>query len=163
MLVMGVCNPAGESADYNGLYFTDAELRELACGQVQDVPVKEEHNGQELGHVISSFVDRVGRLNYVMWIAEDTVEGAIAAGLVKDGIARELSLGYSMDVAHTGQKLQAGAKQRVIEVSLVRKGAREAYFITAYEEEGQRTCFRKTEAAAAERAHTDPWALFDLP
>jgi len=45
-----------------------------------------------------------------MRIAEDTVEGAIAAGLVQDGIARELSLGYSVDVAHTGQKLQAGAK-----------------------------------------------------
>jgi hypothetical protein len=29
MLVMGVCNPAGESASYNGLYFTDSELREL--------------------------------------------------------------------------------------------------------------------------------------
>jgi len=91
-------------------------------------------------------------------IAEDTVEGAIAAGLVKDGIARELSLGYSVDVAHTGQKLQAGAK-RVLEVSLVRKGAREACFITAFEEEGQRTRFRKAEAAEG----ADPWALFDLP
>lgn len=29
---MGVCNPAGEAADYNGLYFTDAELRALARG-----------------------------------------------------------------------------------------------------------------------------------
>ena len=29
---MGVCNPAGEAADYNGLYFTAAELRELAAG-----------------------------------------------------------------------------------------------------------------------------------
>ena len=97
MLVMGVCNPAGEKADYNGLYFTDAELRELARGQLQDVPVKAEHRGQELGRVVSSFVDGAGRLNCVMRIAEDTVEGAIAAGLVKDGIARELSLGYSVD------------------------------------------------------------------
>jgi hypothetical protein len=38
-----------------------------------------------------------------MRIAEDTVEGAITAGLVKDGIARELSIWYSDDVAHTGQ------------------------------------------------------------
>jgi len=39
------------------------------------------------------------RLNCLMRIAEDTVEGTIAAGLVKDGIARELSLGYTVDVA----------------------------------------------------------------
>jgi hypothetical protein len=103
-------------------------------------------------------VDGDGRLNCVMRIAEDTVEGAIAAGLVKDGIARELSLGYSVDVAHTGQKLQAGAK-RVLEVSLVRKGAREACFVTAFEEEGQRTRWRAGQAAPC----ADPWALFDLP
>jgi hypothetical protein len=30
--------------------------------------------------------------------------------LVKDEIATELSLGYSVEVEHTGQKLQAGAK-----------------------------------------------------
>jgi hypothetical protein len=79
MLVMGVCNPAGEAADYNGLYFTDAELRELARGQLQNVPVKAEHRGQELGRVVSSFVDGEGRLNCMMRIAEETVEGAIAA------------------------------------------------------------------------------------
>ena len=152
MLVVGVCNPAGEAADYNGLYFTDAELRELARGQLQDVPVKAEHRGQELGRVVSSFVDGEGRLNCVMRIAEDTVEGAIAAGLVKDRIARELSLGYSVDVAHTGQKLQAGAK-RVLEVSLVRKGAREACFVTAFEAEGGQTHFARTQE--------NPWALFD--
>jgi len=163
MLVMGVCNPAGEAADYNGLYFTDAELRELARGQLRDVPVKAEHRGQELGRVVSSFVDGAGRLNCVMHIAEDTVEGAIAAGLVKDGIAGELSLGYTVDVAHTGQKLQAGAK-RVLEVSLVRKGAREACFVTAFEEEGQRTRFRAAPAGGpALCPHADPWALFDLP
>jgi hypothetical protein len=33
--------------------------------------------------------------------------------------------------------------------------------VTAFEEEGQHTRFRKAEAA--EGAHADPWALFDLP
>jgi hypothetical protein len=45
------------------------------------------------------------------------------------------------------------------EVSLVRKGAREACFVTAYEEEGQRTRWRAEQAAPC----ADPWALFDLP
>ena len=78
MLVMGVCNPAGEAVDYNGLYFTDEELRQLARRQLQNVLVKAEHSGQELGRVVSSFVDGEGRLNCVMRIAEETVEGAIA-------------------------------------------------------------------------------------
>lgn len=161
MLVTGVCNPAGEAQGYNGLYFTDAELEDLTrSGRLLDVPVKAEHRGQELGRVVSSFVDGAGRLNCVMRIAEDTVEGAIAAGLVKDGIAGELSLGYSVDVAHSqqGKKLQAGAKN-VLEVSLVRKGAREACFVTAYEEEGQGTRFR---AARGHAGQLDAWAEFDL-
>lgn len=155
MLVMGVCNPAGEAEDYNGLYLTDTEIRALAVTALRNVPVKAEHRGQELGRVVSSFVDCEGKLNCVMRISEDTVEGAIAAGLVKDGIARELSLGYTVDVEHTGQKLQAGAK-RVLEVSLVRRGAREACYVTAFEEEGKGTRWR-TDAASS-----DPWAVFDM-
>ena len=158
MLVMGVCNPAGERAGYNGLYFTDSELQELAGeGRLLHVPVKAEHRGQELGKVVSSFVDTAGRLNCVMRIEDDTVEGAIATGLVKDGIAHELSLGYSVDVTHSENKLQSGAKN-VLEVSLVRKGARDACFVTAYEEEGQLTSFR----AGASAPPADTWALFDL-
>jgi hypothetical protein len=52
-----------------------------------------------------------------------------------------------------GQKLQAGAK-RVLEVSLVRKGAREACLVTAFEAEGGQTLFARTQE--------NPWALFDL-
>ena len=86
---MGVCNPAGEVEDYNGLYFTDTELRELASRQLQDVHVKLEHSEEELGRLVSSFVDGVGRLNCLILITEDTVEGAIAAGLVKDGFGED--------------------------------------------------------------------------
>ena len=163
MLVMGVCNPPGERDGYNGLYFTDAELRQLSAdGRLLHVPVKAEHRGQELGRVVSSFIDPAGRLNCVMRIADDTVEGAIAAGLVKDGIARELSLGYSVDVAHSDNKLRASAKN-VLEISLVRKGARDACFVTAYEEEGQGTRFRKQAAHVAQQPlEQDPWEAFDL-
>ena len=108
-----------------------------------------------------------------MRISDNTVEGAIAAGLVKDGIAGELSLGYSVDVAHSDNKLLAGAKN-VLEISLVRKGAREACFVTAFEEDGQRTRFRKQQGASTrsspgqgarswqDSSEADPWALFEL-
>ena len=53
----------------------------------------------------------------------------------------------------------------MLEVSLVRKGAREACFVTAFEEEGQRTHFRRSASAGAQpegSPHADPWALFEL-
>lgn len=163
MLVTGCANPAGESAadGYNGLYFTDAELQTIVGERkMLGCPVKAEHGGVELGRVVSSYVDGAGKLHCVMNIDERSVEGAIAAGLVRDGIAKELSLGYSVDVAHSagGEGLQAQTKQ-ILEVSLVRKGAREACFVLAYEDDqGARgTQFTRTQQAAR-----DPWATFDL-
>ena len=152
MLVTGCANPAGESAadGYNGLYFTDAELQAIVGERkMHGCPVKAEHGGAELGRVVSSYVDGAGRLQCVMHIDERSVEGAIAAGLVRDGIAKELSLGYSVDVAHSaegGRGLQAQTKQ-ILEVSLVRKGARDACFVLVYEDDAGRG-----RGAAARRA-----------
>jgi hypothetical protein len=162
MLVMGVCNPAGEDQEYNGLYFTDSELRELVCsGALWNVPVKDEHRGEELGTVVSSFVDAGGKLNCVMRINDDTVEGTIAGGLVKDGIARELSLGYSVDVAHSENKLVAQAK-KVLEISLVRKGARDACYVTAFEEEGKQTHWCTENNKDEDIEQRNPWDDFHL-
>ena len=157
MLVMGVANPSGEADSYNGLYFTQQELNSLTTAhKLNNVPVKAEHKGNAVGHIVSSFVDDRGKLNCIMHIDENEVEGAVCAGLVRDGIAAELSLGYQVDVKHSekGEKLQAGEKQ-VLEVSLVRKGAREACYVTAYEEENGRTKFTRTGQA-------DAWNCFDL-
>ena len=132
MLVMGVCNPEGEKDEYNGLYFTDTELRDLEGG-LNSIPVKAEHKGDQLGEIVSSFVDEEGRLQCLMRL-NDSVEGAIAQGLVKNGIVSELSLGYSVDLEHSdnGNKLQA-RKKTVMEVSLVRKGARDRCYVLAFE------------------------------
>jgi hypothetical protein len=167
MLVTGCVNPAGESASagYNGLYLTDAELKDVVeHRRMLRVPVKAEHGGAGLGHVVSSYMDGDGRLHCVMHIDECSVEGAIAAGLVRDGIASELSLGYSVDVAHSadGEGLQA-QKKEIIEVSLVRKGARENCLVTAYED-GLGTRFTRVQAGAGAGAEAaaDPWGSFDL-
>jgi len=155
MLVTGCANPAGESADagYNGLYFTDAELQAVVSERKMiGLPVKAEHGGAALGRVVSSYLDRDGRLNCVMRIDEDSVEGAVAAGLVRDGIATELSLGYAVDVAHSqdGERLRAGVKE-MHEVSLVCKGARHACLITGYQDDGGAT-FSRVAGAGAGRA-----------
>jgi hypothetical protein len=154
MLVTGCANPAGESAEagYNGLYFTDVELQTVVAeGRMLGLPVKAEHGGAQLGRVISSYLDGDGRLNCVMKIDENSVEGAVAAGLVRDGVATELSLGYAVDVAHSqdGGRLQAQTKE-LHEISLVCKGARHACLITGYQDEGGAT-FERVRAGAGAR------------
>lgn len=169
MLVTGCANPAGESANdgYNGLYFTDRELREVVDGRrMLGVPVKAEHGGVHLGHVVSSYLDSSGRLNCVMKIDEHSVEGAIAAGLVRDGIASELSLGYAVDVTHSadGEGVQAQTKE-IHEISLVREGARHACLITGYQDDSGATFTRVQAAARAAQgaeAAADPWSTFHL-
>ena len=64
MLVMGIANPTGEKDSYNGLYFTENELKSLIKdSKLIDVPVKAEHKGDAVGRIVSSFVDDEGKLN----------------------------------------------------------------------------------------------------
>ena len=157
MLVTGVCNPRGERSQYNGLYLTGEEMQRIVdTRELQGVPVKTEHSGGGVGTVVSSFLDDAGRLHAVMDIQEDSVEGALTAGFIKDGIAADLSLGYSVDVAHSksDDALKAGAK-KLLEVSIVRKGAREGCHINAYSEAGKEVVF----VAQQERSCWDEFGL----
>lgn len=149
MLVAGVCNPTGEESGYNGLYLTAGELTGL-LGEIKGTPVKAEHTGEALGTVISGFVDSTGALNCVIRI-NDSLEGEIARGLVRDGIAADFSLGYTVDVTHSHERLLAG-KKRLLEISLVRRGARRGCHIMAYADDN-------SDATLLRR---DPWAMFDL-
>ena len=124
MLLLGTCNPSGERAQYNGLYYTADELAALVhSNALRGVPVKTDHTGNEIGRVVSGFLDASGALQCVMEVDESTLEGAIAGGFVRDGVAADLSLGYSVDVQHTDDRLKAGAK-KMLEISIVRRGAR---------------------------------------
>lgn len=158
MLVTGVANPPGEMEAYNGLYLTVPEMeRIVAERELQGVPVKTEHTGGNVGTVVSSFIDKQGRLHAVMDIEEGSVEGALTAGFIRDGVAADLSLGYSVDVAHSKKddKLKAGAK-RLLEVSIVRKGARSGCHINAYSEKGREVVFVGPARAA------ECWEAFGL-
>ena len=152
MLIMGVCNPTGEADTYNGLYMTATELAEIVRdNKMRNLPVKTEHAGSEVGHVVTSFLDAGGNLNCVMQLSASSVPASLAQGFVRDGLALDLSLGYTVDIQNTDSKLHAREK-KIVEVSLVRKGARRGCHITAYQEEGKQVVFRKNDA----------WAAFDL-
>lgn len=131
MLICGVANPSGEREGYNGLHLKGSEIDEIIAGrEMVGLPVKIEHKGVGIGNVISAFKDREGRLNCVMEISPDEVEGAIAQEWLQDGTAGELSLGYVVDINQSvkGNRLRAGKKQ-ILEVSIVRKGARQGCMI----------------------------------
>jgi hypothetical protein len=165
MLVLGTCNPRGEGATYNGLYLRQAELEDVVATRAMvDVPVKTEHSGANVGRVVSAFLDGGGALQCVMEVDEASVVGSLAGGFVRDQVAAELSLGYVVDVQHSekggkdGKRLQAGAK-KVLEVSLVRKGARDGCHITAYQDPGKAVVYT---AAGTTDAAADAWASFSL-
>jgi hypothetical protein len=135
MLIMGICNPRGESSSYNGLYLTENELYQIVDdNRLLDLPVKTEHAGGDIGKIVSSHVNPKGELQCVMEI-KDEANGSVVGGFIRDGIALELSLGYVVDVTQSEKRLKAGEK-RVIEVSVVKKGARDGCHILAYEKNG---------------------------
>lgn len=141
MYLLGVCNPKGENSTYNGLYFKQSELEDLVtkrelCG----IPVKAEHSGSDVGSIVSAYVDADERLNCVIQIPEKTFQQCLVANLVRDRVALDLSMGYTVEVQHASDpsgykqsKLHARTK-KTLEVSLVRKGARHGCHIFAYED-----------------------------
>ena len=124
MLVVGVCNPAGEADGYNGLYLTQVEMeRVVRDGAMRDLPVMAEHSGSAIGSVISTFLDDRGQLNCVMQLETDSLPADLTREFIRKGIAADLSLGYTVDIQNRDDKLHAEDK-KIVEVSIVRKGAR---------------------------------------
>ena len=149
MLIMGVCNPTGEEDTYNGLYMTATELREIVRdNKMRNVPVKTEHAGSEVGRVLTAFLDASGNLNCIMELSKSSLPACLAQGFVRDGLALDLSLGYTVDIQNTDNSLHAMEK-KIVEVSLVRKGARHGCHITAYQEEGRDVVFKHQDACVA--------------
>ena len=163
MLLVGTANPSGEASTYNGLYFRQDELASMVQSHaLRGVPVKAEHTGSAIGAVVSAFLDGSGALQCVLEL-DDSVEGAIAGGLVRNGIAADLSMGYAVDVRHSAgtvgapDRLVAGQK-RTLEVSLVRRGAREGCHIHAYQD-------KHGLVAGGKRGRVrddDTWQAFDM-
>ena len=152
MLLMGVCNPTGEKDTYNGLYMSESELsRVVLDSKMRGIPVKTEHSGSEVGRVLTSFLDADGNLNCVMELSKSSLPACLAQGFVRDGLALDLSLGYTVDIQNTDNNLQA-IEKKIVAGSLVRKGARKGCHITAYQDEGRDVVFKGQDA----------WVTFDM-
>lgn len=132
MLLWGTINPTGEDDVYNGFYYTKSDLQK--CVQSCELigkPVLIEHTGSEIGTVVSAWQNSRGQMDCILDIANNNLESRVISRFINDGVCRELSLGYKVDIQNSANGMHAGDKH-VVEVSVVRKGARDSCHIHAF-------------------------------
>jgi hypothetical protein len=131
MLVFGTCNPAGESDSHKGVYLRKADISSLVdTGALLQLPVKIEHMGQSVGHIVSAWQHN-DRLDCVFKIDDNSIDGVCAQEFVKSRKCPELSLSYAVTMQNSSEGLSGGNKD-MIEVSIVRSGARDNCFIHGF-------------------------------
>lgn len=132
MLVWGTVNPVGEGPNYKGFFLTQEDIaRCVERGEMVGKPVKIEHKGASVGRVVSAWQNRQGQMDCVLELDQGNLEGAVISKFVDKGFTRELSLGYEVDVRQSEGSITA-ANKRVVEVSIVKKGARANCFIHGF-------------------------------
>ena len=129
-LVWGTANPEGLKDTYRGVYLNASDVTSMV-EQVSEanvrgpgIPVKLEHSGVALGRVVSAWENR-GTLECVLEIDEGVLEGSIGAEFVRTGICKDLSLGYTVEMAQSKTTGSVHSRRKKLnEISIVVKGAR---------------------------------------
>lgn len=128
-LVWGTANPEGLKDSYRGVYLNASDVQsmveQVAAANVvgERIPVKLEHTGVSLGRVVSAWENQ-GKLDCVLEIDENVLEGSISAEFVRSGICKDLSLGYTVTLEQSKNGPMQSRKKRLNEISIVVKGAR---------------------------------------
>jgi hypothetical protein len=132
MLVFGTCNPVGENSSHNGVYLRRDDISSLVnSGALLQKPVKIEHMGTPVGKVVSAW-EHGDRLDCVFRIDNDSIDSIFAQEFVKSRKCPELSLSYSVTMKHSNDGRLTGGEKDMIEVSIVRSGARENCLIRGF-------------------------------
>lgn len=131
MLVYGTANPVGYgNEDYNGIYLTSDDIDKITP-TMKGVDVKIEHRGQSVGKVISAWKHN-GRMDLLLELNSDTLGGVFGQAFVKNGMCQDLSLGYNVQMSRGVDGKLCASNKRVVEVSLVKTGAREDCHIRGF-------------------------------
>jgi hypothetical protein len=90
-----------------------------------------EHKGVAVGHVVTGW-EHGRRLECVLELDRNVLEGAIGSEFVRNKVCRDLSLGYlvTMRKDATGDLIVDGKQLK--EISVVKKGARDKCHIHAF-------------------------------
>ena len=132
MLVFGTCNPAGENSSHQGVYLRKDDISSLVkSGALLQLHVKIEHMGGSVGRVVSAW-EHGDRLDCVFRIDSDSIDGVFAQEFVKSRKCPELSLSYSVTMQNSAEGLLTGGGKDMIEVSIVRLGARDNCLIRGF-------------------------------
>lgn len=137
LLLWGTANPEGLAPDYNGVYLTTTDIRDMleqikaAHARGEKIPVHLEHSGAAIGNLVSAW-EHQNTMQCVLELDPTSMQGAIGSEFVKAGITPELSLGYSVDVSCSKDPGKFSMHKKLLkEVSLVKKGARPSCFVHA--------------------------------
>jgi hypothetical protein len=129
-LLWGTANPEGLKDTYRGVYLNTSDIKSMvdqvaqANAQGSSIPVKLEHSGISLGRVVSAWESK-GTLECVLEINERVLEGSIGAEFVRSGVCKDLSLGYTVEMAQSGTGQVQARRKKLNEISIVVKGARQ--------------------------------------
>lgn len=141
MLVWGTVNPEGEKDTHTGVLLRERDIEDLShTNALVGKPVKIEHQGGDVGRIIHAW-KHDNRLDCVMEIDRDTAESLFAQSFIRMGKTPELSLGYSVTMQQSENGTINGGTKEVLEVSLVRKGARHNCHVRGFSNAGKK---RKT-------------------
>ncbi len=136
MLVCGQVNPPPLGDGYNGFYFSESDDLAGKAKTLKGTPLRVEHNDKtHVGQVLQGWTDAsTGAMWALAEIDTSNLPGAVTAAAVERGVFGEFSLGYTAKMNRniiTG-KLNVQDKQ-IMELSIVKKGAREGCLIQAKE------------------------------
>lgn len=149
MLAVAAVHPKGEDVDYDGLYFRDTEMDDLARG-MRGLPLLVEHDGDAVGKVLHAFKNPSDRRLYAVFETNtDTFGGCLAGRLVHHGLAGEVSLGHECKIESSADGSQRVVEKIPTELSIVEKGAREETKIYAKSQKRPTERYIKLSAASS--------------
>ena len=126
-LLWGTANPEGMQ-NYKGVYLSSEDIRDMihqvhsANKMGNPTPVHVEHKGVQVGRVVTAW-EHDGKLECVLELNNQVLEGSIGSEFVRSGICRDLSLGYTVSLEQSDCGIRVG-KKVLKEISVVKKGAR---------------------------------------
>ena len=141
MLIAGRVNPPPiTDAAYVGVYLSGKDNIPAMMNALRGAPLRIEHNGNaQVGCVLQGWSDpQSGALYALAEVDVSHVPGALAAAAIEKGAFGEFSLGYTSRLQRnesTG-RLEASDK-RIIELSVVKTGARPDCRITHHHQQPQ--------------------------
>ena len=135
-LLWGTANPEGIDNNYHGMYLNRADVADMvaqidaASTRGAPMPVLVEHKGVAVGRVVSAW-EHAGCLECVLALDGQVLEGAIGAEMVRSGLCRDLSLGYTVSLENSAQRGIVCKQKQLKEISVVVKGLRRKCHIHA--------------------------------